>query len=81
MGELQGVAVRADLPGEQRRPERLYDFFRQAWTELRAEEEYAGLFESTEEERRWGVESMQLLANYFSVEDPAAVEPATANEP
>lgn len=64
-----------DLPGEQRRPERLYDFFRQAWTELRAEEEYAGLFESTEEERRWGVESMQLLANYFSLEDPAAVEP------
>jgi putative RecB family exonuclease len=59
-----------DLPHDQRAPDRLYDFFREAWTEMRGEEEYSALFESTEDERTWGLESMRLLANYFSVEDP-----------
>ncbi len=64
-----------DLPKEERTAEKLYDLFREAWTELRAEEEYAGLFESLDEERSWGLESMSLLRNYFSVEDPGALEP------
>lgn len=64
-----------DLPHDQRLPERLYDFFREAWTEMRGEEEYASLFESTDDERSWGVESMRLLANYFSLEDPGNIEP------
>jgi putative RecB family exonuclease len=38
-------------------------------------EEYSALFESTEDERTWGVESMRLLANYFSIEDPGSIEP------
>ncbi len=63
-----------DLPAETRTPDALYDLFRQAWVEVRAEE-YADLFASTEEERAWGLESLELLANYFSLEDPAAVEP------
>ncbi len=64
-----------DLPAAERTPDVLYDLFRAAWAELRAEEEFAGIFESVEEERAWGVESLELLANYFSVEDPAAFDP------
>lgn len=64
-----------DLPRAERSPERLYDLFRQAWSELRASEEYADLFPSQEEERQWGMESLSLLANYFTIEDPARIEP------
>ncbi len=64
-----------DLPAPERSPDRLYDLFREAWSELRTEEDYASLFASVEEERRWGIESMTLLANYFAIEDPARVEP------
>lgn len=64
-----------DLEAGERTPETLYDLFRQAWTEVRSDEEYTDLFASVEEERTWGVESLTLLANYFSVENPAEVEP------
>ncbi|HSJ26619.1 MAG TPA: PD-(D/E)XK nuclease family protein, partial [Acidimicrobiia bacterium] len=64
-----------DRDSHERTPETLYDLFRQAWTEVRSDEEYAGLFESVDAEREWGLESLTLLANYFTVEDPASVEP------
>lgn len=64
-----------DLPAEQRSPEVLYDLFRKAWTQLRGQEEFAGLFTSTDDERDWGVESMQVLANYFALENPAEIVP------
>ncbi|MDF1594718.1 MAG: PD-(D/E)XK nuclease family protein [Acidimicrobiia bacterium] len=64
-----------DLSPEERTPEALYDLFRKAWTELRTTEEYADLFSSDDEERMWGVESLALLANYFTVEDPVEVSP------
>jgi putative RecB family exonuclease len=64
-----------DLPAAERTAETLYSLFREAWTEIRATEEYQGLFSSVDEERHWGLDSMTLLANYFSVEDPATVEP------
>jgi putative RecB family exonuclease len=64
-----------DLPAEQRNPEVLYDLFRQAWAELRTDDEFEGLFESVEDERAWGIESLELLANYFSIEDPASFDP------
>ncbi|HVR32086.1 MAG TPA: PD-(D/E)XK nuclease family protein [Acidimicrobiia bacterium] len=64
-----------DLDANERTPEMLYDLFRQAWTEVRADEEYSGLFASVDHEREWGLESLTLLANYFSVENPAEVEP------
>lgn len=64
-----------DLEASTRTPNRLYDLFREAWTEVRGEEEYSDLFESTEEEREWGLESLTLLANYFTVEDPSSIEP------
>lgn len=64
-----------DRSPAERSPERLYDLFREAWSELRATDEYAGLFPTVEEERRWGMESLELLANYFTIEDPARVTP------
>ncbi len=62
-----------DLDPGERTPERLYDLFRQAWTELRTEEEYAELFDGVEDERLWGVESLNVLANYFALEDPTSI--------
>jgi putative RecB family exonuclease len=64
-----------DLPAQQRTPQALYDLFRAAWAEARTTEEYEGLFASLEEERAWGLESLAILANYFNVEDPTAIEP------
>lgn len=64
-----------DLSAELREPETLYDLFREAWTEVRGTEEFLGLFESPADETAWGLESLQLLANYFKVEDPKLVEP------
>ena len=42
---------------------------------MRGEDEYSGLFANADEETAWGVESLKLLANYFSIEDPALVDP------
>lgn len=64
-----------DLPAGERSPERLFELFRQAWSELRGDDEYRDLFASVEEERKWGLGSLKLLANYFSVEDPTAIQP------
>ena len=63
-----------ELDAGGRTPEKLFDLFREAWAEVRAEE-YGHLFENQEEERAWGIESLELLANYFSVEDPQDIEP------
>ena len=63
-----------DRPASERTPEALYDLFREAWSELR-QDEYPGLFESVEDEQAWGIESLELLANYFSVEDPRSFDP------
>ena len=63
-----------DTPDE-RTPERLFDLFREAWGELRGNEEYGELFESVAAEREWGIQSMGVLANYFGIEDPRSFEP------
>lgn len=65
-----------DEPAPARTPDRLYDLFRHAWTELRQTDEYRELFTGVDEERVWGLESMELLANYFAIENPTEVEPA-----
>lgn len=57
-----------------RTPERLYDLFRNAWVELKATE-YPDMFESVDKEREWGIETLNLLATYFSMEDPTSFEP------
>ncbi|MET0696374.1 MAG: PD-(D/E)XK nuclease family protein, partial [Acidimicrobiia bacterium] len=64
-----------DHPSIDRSPELLYDLFREAWTELRGSEEFEDLFGDTDEERQWGVESLALLTNYFSIEDPTGFDP------
>lgn len=63
-----------DLPAAHRTPEQLYDLFRDAWVELR-ELEFPDLFTDVDGERLWGIESLEILANYFGIEDPTAVEP------
>jgi putative RecB family exonuclease len=62
------------LEASERSPDRLFDLFREAWAEVR-DAEYPDMFESVEEERAWGIESMELLANYFHVEDPREICP------
>ncbi len=64
-----------DLPPDRRSPKALFDLFRTAWEEIR-NEEYPDLFESVDDERAWGIESLELLANYFALEDPSAFDPA-----
>ena len=63
-----------ELPSDQRTPDHLYDLFRTAWSELKATD-YPNLFDTVEEEREWGVETLNLLATYFTVEDPTSFEP------
>jgi putative RecB family exonuclease len=63
-----------DLPAEHRTPESLFELFRDAWAGVR-DTEYPELFETVEDERAWGIESLELLANYFAVEDPRLIEP------
>lgn len=63
-----------DLEAAQRTPETLYELFRKAWVELR-QEEYPRLFDDIEQERAWGIESLDVLANYFLIEDPTQLEP------
>lgn len=62
------------LPAQDRTPDHLYNLFREAWTELK-ETEYPDLFDDVDEERSWGIGSLELLASYFSMEDPTAFEP------
>lgn len=64
-----------DHPISERTPERLFDLFREAWSEIRGEDDFAGLFADLEAERDWGLESLELLANYFAIEDPATFHP------
>lgn len=63
-----------DLPPQQRTPEALYALFRKAWVELR-DEEFSELFDDVAAERSWGIESLEVLSNYFLVEDPSRLEP------
>ena len=64
-----------DLPARRRTADRLYDLFREVWTELRREPDYSELFGSREEERDWGLESLGVIANYLALEDPVSAAP------
>ena len=63
-----------DRPAQERTPETLYELFRKAWVELR-DEEFPNLFADVATERQWGIESLEVLSNYFLVEDPSSLEP------
>ena len=64
-----------DEPMDRRTPDRLYELFRESWTEIRGDDEFEGMFEDEDEERKWGLESLQLLQNYFAIEDPTTFDP------
>lgn len=63
-----------DQPPAARTPDTLFELFRRAWVELR-ESEFPGMFASVAAERQWGIESLEVLANYFLIEDPAELDP------
>jgi len=49
----------------------LHDTLRDVWRAERRRPENAPLFASRDEERKWGLECLHLLDNYFRLEDPA----------
>ncbi len=63
-----------DLPGHERTPEHLAELFAAAWSEL-APVDYPDLFPDAGSERAWLTDSLDVLSNYFLVEDPTRVEP------
>jgi putative RecB family exonuclease len=70
-----------DLPPEQRTEENLHNLFRSSWGRLRKQERYSGLFgRDREQERNWGLESLQGLSRYLQLESPENVEPAFREE-
>ena len=64
-----------DLPKEERTPDNLYNLFRAAWTKVRSDDEHVNLFQNVEEEKEWGVDALNLLANYLTLENPQEIEP------
>jgi putative RecB family exonuclease len=54
----------------------LHNLFRQKWSELRKDLKYVPLFENElDKERKWGLESLDILSNYFLIENPVQVQP------
>lgn len=78
--QARGTAIHLALeklfhdPAPDRTPDRLYDLFRESWSELKPIK-YPDLFDSVEEERSWGIEGLNMLAAYFSIEDPTSFNP------
>ena len=64
-----------DLPKGERTPENLYNLFRSAWTKVRNNDEHVNLFQNVEEEKKWGVDALNLLSNYLTLENPEEIEP------
>ena len=69
-----------DLDPSDRSLENLQNLFRSSWSKERKSEEYKILFEredgaewDVESEREWGRSALQLLDNYYHVEDPRNV--------
>lgn len=59
------------IPTEQRTVEMLQHLFREAWSTMRNKSDYKVLFDGdVEKERAWGLESFQVLDNYWKLEDP-----------
>ena len=64
-----------DLPKEERTAENLNNLFRTAWTKVRSDDEHVNLFQNVEEEKDWGVDALNLLSNYLTLENPEEIEP------
>ena len=65
-----------DLPPEARTDEALHELFRKHWAPMRKSERYAGLFESREDERAWGLESLAQLSKWLKLEPEMAKQGA-----
>jgi putative RecB family exonuclease len=65
-----------DLPAGERTPEAAVELLAPQWQRLREEsEELAGLFEEEADAETWLASARELLAGYFTVEDPRRLEP------
>ena len=64
-----------DKRPEERTVANLHTIFRAAWNDVRNNDEHSNLFETREDEREWGLDALNLLSNYFKLEDPKAIQP------
>ena len=64
-----------DKRPEERTVDNLHTIFRAAWNDVRNNDEHSNLFETREDEREWGLDALNLLSNYFKLEDPKAIQP------
>lgn len=73
-----------DLQPNERTLDNLQNLFRKHWSKERMTEQYGHLFDdqdeltgrltrNTEAERKWGNEALELLGNYYRLEDPRLV--------
>ncbi|KAG5177138.1 RecB family exonuclease [Tribonema minus] len=78
---VRGTALHAvlndlyELPRANRTVEAVQDAFRAMWARERAAQWNAHLFAEPSAEREWGLKALQLLENYFYLEEPAAQDP------
>ena len=64
-----------DKKPHERTLENLQNIFRAEWNKIRGDVEHGSLFENREEERTWGIDALQLLKNYFKLENPSLIQP------
>ena len=64
-----------DKDPKERTIDNLHNLFRSAWNEVRNNDEHSNLFKSKEEERKWGLDALSLLNNYFKLENPQQIKP------
>eukprot|EP00612_Vaucheria_litorea_P002545 CAMPEP_0171457912 /NCGR_PEP_ID=MMETSP0945-20130129/3797_1 /TAXON_ID=109269 /ORGANISM="Vaucheria litorea, Strain CCMP2940" /LENGTH=222 /DNA_ID=CAMNT_0011983607 /DNA_START=298 /DNA_END=962 /DNA_ORIENTATION=- len=69
-----------DLPSEQRTEKEAKDIFLSAWAGARESKEYDGLFYGKFGEKKWGIEAMKLIENYFRLENPRKLAPTLREE-
>ena len=65
-----------DKKPEERTVDNLHTIFRAAWNDVRNNDEYSHLFKTREDERAWGLDALNLLSNYFKLEDPKTIQPS-----
>ncbi|GAA0919595.1 RecB family exonuclease [Nonomuraea longicatena] len=80
---VRGTVVHAvlerlyDLPAPRRSVEAALELLEPQWERLLADEPaYAEMFADDEERRRWLEQAREMLARYFTLEDPTRLEPA-----
>lgn len=78
---IRGTALHAvlndlyELPRSNRTPEAARTVFQQLWAKERVDTWSRSLFSDIAQEREWGIKALQLLENYFHLEDPTEHDP------